>query len=285
MRVIITGGCGFLGQMLARNILKKGSLISHSQSGEETEHEVTDIVLADVSSPTEMLFPELNSKIVRVVLGSVSELAFCQSLFSDAGACSVFHLGAVMSGQGEADFDLCLSVNLMGTMNMLASARSCLAPRPRFILVSAGATLGSGAPTDFVSKNDTVGDATRATPHTTYGMTKACSELLLQDFSRKRFVDGRGCRLPTVCQPRKNQRLSTRLTPGAITQSRCIATVSASSCWSRCRSLSELGLQTPPPPPSSPRSFASLSRAKTSSRPSELTWRMRSQATGWRSKL
>ena len=63
---------------------------------------------------------------------------------------------------------------------------------------SAGATLGSGAPTDYVCKDDVVGDATRATPHTTYGMTKACAELIMADFSRRGFVDGRACRLPTV---------------------------------------------------------------------------------------
>lgn len=49
-----------------------------------------------------------------------------------------------------------------------------------------------------MTKDDVVSDATRATPHTTYGMTKACSELLLSDYSRKGFIDGRACRLPTV---------------------------------------------------------------------------------------
>ena len=114
------------------------------------------------------------------------------------GAVSVFHFGAVMSGQGEQDFDLVMRVNLHGTLNLLEAARQCGATRPRFILASAGATLGSGAPTDYVDKSDTVGDWTRATPHTSYGMTKACAELLLSDFSRRGFVDGRACRLPTV---------------------------------------------------------------------------------------
>eukprot|EP00967_Tisochrysis_lutea_P132159 scaffold230457_cov32-Tisochrysis_lutea.AAC.2 len=103
-----------------------------------------------------------------------------------------------MSGQGEADFDLAMRVNLHGTMSLLEAARNSGAPRPRFVMASAGATLGAGAPTDFVSKDDTVSDATRATPHTTYGMTKACAELLLSDYSRRGFLDGRGVRLPTV---------------------------------------------------------------------------------------
>jgi len=54
------------------------------------------------------------------------------------------------------------------------------------------------APTDWVASDGEVSDATRATPHATYGMTKACGELLLADYSRKGFVDGRGVRLPSV---------------------------------------------------------------------------------------
>lgn len=41
-------------------------------------------------------------------------------------------------------------------------------------------------------------DASRATPRTTYGATKACCELLLTDYSRRGFVDGRGVRLPAI---------------------------------------------------------------------------------------
>ncbi|KAL1520716.1 hypothetical protein AB1Y20_022285 [Prymnesium parvum] len=198
MRVIITGGCGFLGQLLARQILLAERLASHGADGEDVELPVRELLLADVSRPPRLLFPQLEAPPVRVVLGSIADREFCESLFDGAGACSVFHLGAILSGQGEADFDLCLDVNLRGTMHMLEAARRSAAPRPRFVLSSAGATLGAGAPTDFLRRDDAVADHSRAAPHTTYGATKACAELLLQDYSRKGFVDGRGCRLPTV---------------------------------------------------------------------------------------
>jgi len=197
MRVIITGGCGFIGQMLARSVLRRGSLVTHAAGGEVTAA-VSELYLADVSAPPALMFKELEADPVSVKLGSVADLSFCESLFAGATSVSVFHLGAIMSGQGESDFDLCMDVNLRGTLNMLEVARSCAALRPRFIMASAGATLGAGAPTDFVSKDDVVADWTRATPHTTYGMTKACAELLLGDYSRRGFVDGRACRLPTV---------------------------------------------------------------------------------------
>ena len=200
VRVIVTGGTGFIGQLVARAILQKGALRVHRPSGIEAEAEVSEVVLVDVSRPPQLMFAELeDSSACTVRLGDVSDPLFCRSLFEGAkGAVSVFHFGAVMSGQGEQDFDLVMRVNLHGTLNLLEAARQCGATRPRFILASAGATLGSGAPTDYVDKSDTVGDWTRATPHTSYGMTKACAELLLSDFSRRGFVDGRACRLPSV---------------------------------------------------------------------------------------
>src|SRR3546814_10707947 len=43
-----------------------------------------------------------------------------------------------------------------------------------------------------------VGDYAKQTPQTTYGATKAICELLVNDYTRKGFFDGRSARLPTV---------------------------------------------------------------------------------------
>uniref|UniRef100_A0A7S4HM38 NAD-dependent epimerase/dehydratase domain-containing protein n=1 Tax=Odontella aurita TaxID=265563 RepID=A0A7S4HM38_9STRA len=218
--VIITGGGGFLGQCLASSLLSdpKVSLSTTAADDDGTEPEesiVERIVLADVAFPPE---DELQPAVARGVrdgkiecrLGSVADESFCSSLVeesspSSSSSLSVFHLGAVMSGTGESDFDLCMNVNLRGTMTLLERCRSrslsssSALPAPvRFVYASAGATVGSGSPTDYVTKDDTITDAARSTPHTTYGMTKACGELLLSDYSRRGFVDGRGARLPTV---------------------------------------------------------------------------------------
>ena len=200
-RVVITGGTGFLGQLVGRALLRRGSILSHGAAGEASVA-VKEVVLADVARPARFLpgFEELEAQ-ARIEIGDLADASFCRSLFAESGAgapLSVFHLGAIMSGQGETDFDMCMGVNLHGTLHMLEAARHCGAPRPRFVMASAGATLGSGAPTDYVTKDDVVADSTRATPHTSYGMTKACAELLLSDYSRRSFVDGRAVRLPSV---------------------------------------------------------------------------------------
>ena len=45
---------------------------------------------------------------------------------------------------------------------------------------------------------DTVLETTALTPQTSYGTQKAIGELLLNDYSRRGFVDGRALRLPTI---------------------------------------------------------------------------------------
>lgn len=202
--VIITGGGGFLGQCLASALLKEGQIQTESSGKVALEK----LILADIFFPPNKsdLQPRIaSSKIVVLKQGDVSDRAYCDDLLQEASASqhvSIFHLGGVMSADGERDFDLAMRVNLYGTMNMLEAARSSSSGNnkecPKFIFASAGATMGSGSPTDYIQKEDTISDATRATPHTTYGMTKACSELLVSDYARRNFVNGRALRLPTI---------------------------------------------------------------------------------------
>lgn len=198
--VIITGGGGFLGQCLATELLQTKTIQANGAAVT-----IAKLVLADIAFPPE-LQPEIEaSSIVLKVQGDISDRAYVDTLFAEtetASHVSIFHLGAVMSGDGERDFDLCMRVNLYGFLNVIEGARQHVYVKrgfaARLVFSSAGATLGAGAPTDFITKDDTISDASRATPHSTYGMTKACCELLLTDFARRGFVDARGLRLPTI---------------------------------------------------------------------------------------
>jgi nucleoside-diphosphate-sugar epimerase len=103
----------------------------------------------------------------------------------------VFHLASVVSGGGEQDFDLAMRVNLDGNLHVLELARA-LGSKPRVVFASSIAVFGGKA----MPKH--VGDATKQVPQTTYGMTKAIGELLVNDYTRKGYIDGRSARLPTV---------------------------------------------------------------------------------------
>ena len=64
--------------------------------------------------------------------------------------------------------------------------------RPRLVFTSSIAVFGAPFP-------EAIGDEFFTTPLTSYGTQKATGELLLNDYSRKGFVDGIGIRLPTIC--------------------------------------------------------------------------------------
>jgi nucleoside-diphosphate-sugar epimerase len=66
-----------------------------------------------------------------------------------------------------------------------------LGTAPRLVFASSLAVYGGRLPPE-------VGDDTALTPQTSYGTQKAIGELLVNDYSRKGFVDGRALRLPTV---------------------------------------------------------------------------------------
>ena len=184
MKVVITGGTGFVGLLLGRRLAALGKLTGPQGKAEE----IDEIVLFDMVVPEKR--PKGLDPRVRLEAGEISDPQAVRRLI-DRKDISIFHLASVLSGGGEQDFDLAMRVNLHGHLHVLEAARA-LGSRPRVVFASSIAVFGgSGMP-------KTVGDTTKQTPQTTYGTTKAIGELLINDHTRKGFIDGRAARLPTV---------------------------------------------------------------------------------------
>ncbi len=184
MKVVITGGTGFLGLTLARQLLQRGTLTGPSGAPEAIER----LILFDAASPPER--PAGLDERAEIVAGDIADGALVRALI-EGEALAVFHFASVVSAGAEQDFDLALKVNLDGGLNVLEACRA--APgRPRLLFASSIAVFGGAA------MPATVGDDTKITPQGTYGVTKAIGEQLLNDYTRKGFLDGRGARLPTV---------------------------------------------------------------------------------------
>jgi len=180
MKVLITGGAGFLGKRLARRLLELGSLTG----ADGGKRQIEQLVLLDVVAAEGFYDPR-----VRVVTGDIADTALLDSVI-DADTVSVFHLAAIVSGQAEADFDLGMRVNLDASRQLLDVCRS-RGHTPRVVFTSSVAVYGGALP-------ETVLDTTALNPRSSYGVQKAIGELLVGDYSRRGFIDGRVLRLPTI---------------------------------------------------------------------------------------
>jgi len=173
MQIIITGGAGFLGQRLAK------ALLNSTFSFEE-------LLLVDIAMPDNAA----NDKRVKCQQIDLSEAGAAQLLVTSSTGL-IFHLAAVVSSHAEKEFDIGWKVNLDITRQLLEACRHTK-PNIRFIFSSSLAVYGGNLP-------PIVDDTTALTPRSSYGTQKAMGELLVNDYSRKGFVDGVVLRLPTIC--------------------------------------------------------------------------------------
>ncbi|HEV3008249.1 MAG TPA: NAD-dependent epimerase/dehydratase family protein, partial [Burkholderiales bacterium] len=165
MRILVTGAAGYIGSALVRGLAVSGR----------------PVVATDQSSLPEGL-PNVES-----FIGNIAYPQFARSLITpDIDA--VFHLASLVSGGAEQNFELGTKVNLDATRDLLEACR--LAGHcPRFVFASSIAVYGGV---------DEVNDETHAAPRLSYGAQKLVGEILIDDYTRRGYIDGRALRLPTV---------------------------------------------------------------------------------------
>jgi len=164
MSITITGASGFLGARLARLLAARGE----------------KVLCVDQFAPKEL------PPGCRSVVGPLDDVLE-EAVAPDTKA--VVHLAAVVSSGAEQDFDLGMRVNVDGLRRLLERCRAACDAPPRFVFTSSLAVFGA------VPRAD---DDTPTKPQNSYGAQKAMGELMVNDFSRKGFVDGRTVRLPTI---------------------------------------------------------------------------------------
>lgn len=181
MRVVVTGGGGFLGKKLVAALLARGTLIG----GDGVVASLERITVFDLTPPEGLM----SDPRLEIRTGDLADPAVVSDLIG-AGTTGVFHLAAIVSANAEEDFDLGMAVNFDGTRHVLEACRALATP-PKLVFASSCAVFGGDMP-------EVLTDQTFLNPQTSYGTQKAIGELLVQDYARKGFVDGRALRLPTI---------------------------------------------------------------------------------------
>ena len=178
IKVLITGGGGFLGTRLARALLHRGHVSSRP---------LRELVLADLVPPSPDVARDAR---VRAATGPLmGQLDALRKEDFDL----VFHLASAVSAECEADFDLGLRANLDTTRALLDALRD--AGKPRLVFSSSMAVFGGD---DDLPMPRVIHDETLPVPQTSYGIQKFICEQLLADYTRRGFIDGRSARLVTV---------------------------------------------------------------------------------------
>ncbi len=176
MKIIVTGGAGFLGSRVIAQLLA-------AQDAGSLPQEITEVVSLDLAE-TPVEDPRVSS-----VVGDIADPELLTRTV-DSQTWAIYHMAAVLSGGSEEDFDLSHRVNVHATHQLLEAARAT-GNRPRFVFTSSIAVFGGEMP-------EVVPENLATQPDSTYGAFKAIGELLVNDYSRKGFVDARICRLPTI---------------------------------------------------------------------------------------
>jgi nucleoside-diphosphate-sugar epimerase len=170
MKILITGAGGFLGQFLARELLSN------------PEHKVVLTDIFDVPVPKGAQNPQNATTVKADLLKDRSVIT------PDLDAAYIFH--GIMSAGSEQNYDLGMSVNLESTRLLLETIRQ-VRPGLRVIYSSSGAVYGRPLP-------DVITEDVLPTPEGSYGAAKFMCEILINDMTRKGYIDALCIRFPTV---------------------------------------------------------------------------------------
>lgn len=178
-RVLILGGGGMVGQKLAHRIAAEGLVGG----------EMPEVTLYDIG------FPDGGAPAADLRQGNLADAGVMEGLAAEKFDL-IFHLASIVSGEAETNFDLGWQVNMFPTWRLLEGLRAAQTVDPgyraKLIFTSSIAVFGGPYP-------DKIGDEFLSSPQTSYGAQKSICEALIQDFSRKAFIDGMSIRLPTIC--------------------------------------------------------------------------------------
>ncbi|KAI0107840.1 NAD(P)-binding protein [Nemania sp. FL0031] len=172
MRILITGGAGFIGQIVSKELLADDS------------NELTLVDIIEPPVPLGSKYPQ-NAKTIK------TDLVESAASVVEEGFDAAILLHGIMSSGAEANFELGYRVNVDATRALLnALATTCLGIR--ILYASSEAVYGSPVPKKGVTEADI------PTPELSYGCQKIICETFINDYTRRGLINGFSLRFPTI---------------------------------------------------------------------------------------
>lgn len=171
MHILITGAAGFIGQLLAEELLN------------DPTYRVTLTDIHQPPVPKGVRYPQNATAVKADLLAGAKDVV-------DSSLDAVYAFHGIMSSGSEANFDLGMSVNVDATRNLLEALRHTC-PGVRVIYASSQAVYGQPLP-------EVVTDSVIPTPESSYGAEKIICETLINEYTRRKFITGFTLRFPTI---------------------------------------------------------------------------------------
>jgi nucleoside-diphosphate-sugar epimerase len=179
MHVAITGANGFVGRALAKRLQADGKLGGRP---------IARLSLLDLA------FDDKPARdFARQHAGDLANTAWLLDALAPPPLDVIFHLASIPGGTAEQQYALARAVNLDATLALLELGKAQVEAGGRAPMVVFASSIAV-----FGAMSATVTDDTALRPQMTYGAQKVIGEVLVEDFSRRGWVDGRSLRLPGV---------------------------------------------------------------------------------------
>ena len=159
MRVLITGGYGFIGAWIIRNLLARGD-------------QVWVYDLKEDARRLRLILPESEVAKVTFIAGDVTDLPSLHKALTDHAISHVIHLAGLQVPTCRADPILGAKVNVLGTLAVFEAVKAAGDRIKRLVYASSAAVFGG--PDKYPA--GPLDDDVLLVPSTHYGVFKCCNE-------------------------------------------------------------------------------------------------------------